>query len=150
MNTQQTYKLTLRPFVWTNDGPLLNHDAPAAAFVDGLPNDEIVQVINTRASGRESLWQIRFVTTDTYTGDYKTAEEALAALEQWINTPNNTSLTISELLGDFSDRSALRYLQGHGSWGINPKHISRLQKRGYLDENERLTAEGRVFMEQAA
>jgi hypothetical protein len=95
MIAKQTYKLILRPFIWPNEGPVLQHDTPSAHFVDGLPNDEIVQVINKRAHGREPLWKIRWVATDTYTGDYKRAEEALAALEQWVNAPNNSSLTIS-------------------------------------------------------
>jgi hypothetical protein len=116
--------------------------------VTGVPNDEHIQILNTNPEGRGPSWQFLWEATNTYTGDYKTAQEALAALEQWINTPNNTSLTISELVSDFRDRAALGYMQGNGNWGINPRHISHLQKRGYLDENERLTAEGRAFMER--
>src|SRR5437660_8248535 len=79
---QAITKLTMREVARSHDGPILRHTDPVFFYeVDGMPNGELVQILNLRAHGRTQNWEIRFVATDAYTGDYKTAEEALAALQ---------------------------------------------------------------------
>ncbi len=78
-------KLTMHAVARSHDRPELRPTDPVFFYeVDGMPNGEIVQILNLRAHGREPNWQIRFLATDTYSGDYKTAEEALAALQKRI------------------------------------------------------------------
>lgn len=77
---QALTQLTMHPVARSHNGPELRPTDPVFFYeVDGMPNGEIVQILNLRAHGREPKWEIRFVATDTYTGDFNTAEEALAA-----------------------------------------------------------------------
>lgn len=82
---QAPTKLTMHAVARSHDGPVLRPTDPVFFYeVDGMPNGEIVQILNLRAHGREANWEIRCLATDAYTGDYKTAEEALAALQKQI------------------------------------------------------------------
>ena len=85
MTTKQAYKLTMHPVARTHGAELRPSDPVFLYEVEGLPNKEHVQILNTRAQGREPSWQTRYVAIDTYTGDYKTAEVALAVLEKAVN-----------------------------------------------------------------
>jgi hypothetical protein len=88
MNTQQTHKLTPRPFIRTSEGSIHSIDAPVSVyFVDGMPNDLVAQLRNKRAHGREPLWTINYVHLDAEVGEYMTAEEALAALQGFVDEP---------------------------------------------------------------
>jgi hypothetical protein len=92
---QTAIRLTLRPFIWTHDGPVSSpDDPPAAYFVDGMTNNLIVQIINKRAHRREPLWHIRYVGLDAEIGEYNTAEDALAALQELVDEPTGLELVL--------------------------------------------------------
>jgi hypothetical protein len=55
--------------------------------------------------------------------------------------------TIQEIVRDNKDRFALRYMQSEYGWPPHPTTISRLQKRGYLDETGQLTPAGESFLQ---
>lgn len=80
--SQTPVGLTLRPFLRTRPRPTISSDDPVAVHVvDGVPNNQIIYIVNKRAHGREPLWHIRYVHLDAEIGDYKTAEEAMAVLQ---------------------------------------------------------------------
>ena len=86
MTIKKTNKLTMESKGWTISGNIPPCTGPVFLYeVQGMPDNEIVQILNTRADGREPSWQIRLVGIDEGTGDYRTPEEALASLEQEIN-----------------------------------------------------------------
>jgi hypothetical protein len=121
MNTTPTTKLTLRPFMWSHDGPSSNPDAPACGYwVDGMPKDMLVQIVNTRASGREPSWQLRYIGLDAELGDYKTEHDALTALQSFVNDPT--------LLLDAHHKAELDWFD---KWGKTPDHF--LAKRAHQE-----------------
>lgn len=109
---QTTVKLTLRPVGRTNDGPLLNPDAPVFLYeVHGMPNNELLQIVNYRAQGRDPNWQIRYVKLDAEIGSYKTAEEALSTLQHLIDEPTGLLAGLHRAECEWLDR-----------WGAAPEH----------------------------
>jgi hypothetical protein len=72
--------LTLRPTMWTTDGPVLSRENPIQFEVLGLPPGQSAligqmpirwQVLHYKTAGAAAEWQ----------GDYDSKEDALAALE---------------------------------------------------------------------
>jgi hypothetical protein len=84
---QQTTRLSLKPLVAVHDGVAR---IEAVYEVEGIPNDEIVQINNHRAATHpgDPLWRIHYVHHDVVIGEYKTAEGALAFLQELIDEPN--------------------------------------------------------------
>jgi hypothetical protein len=118
---QTIARLNLRPFIWTHDGPISRPNAPASGyFVDGMPNDLIVQITNKRAHDREPLWQFRYVGFDAELGEYKTEQDALSVLQSFLDDP-------TELL-EACHQAEAEWLQ---RWGAIPEHF--FAKREYRD-----------------
>jgi hypothetical protein len=111
MNQSKT-KLTLRPIARICDGPILNLDAPVFLYdVNGVPNNELLQIVNYRAHGRDPSWQIRYVKLDAEIGSYKTTEEALAVLQHLIDEPTGILAGLHRAECEWLDR-----------WGTVPEH----------------------------
>ncbi len=121
MNTAATTELTLRPFMWSHDGPISNPDAAACGYwVDGMPKEMLVQVVNTRAMGREPSWQFRYIGLDAELGDYKTEQDALTALQSFVDD--------ATLLLDAHTKAELAWFD---KWGNTPEHF--LAKRAHQE-----------------
>jgi hypothetical protein len=85
MTSQETYKLSMEPKIYSHSGPVLS--GPVMLYeVGGMPKGQLVQILNLRAQEREPSWQIRRVATDETTGNFLTAEDALAALQSQVNS----------------------------------------------------------------
>ncbi|SRR6266852_1678632 len=83
---QQTARLSLKPLFSVLDGI---SRIEAVYEVEGIPNGEIVQINNHRAATHpgDPLWCIHYVHHDVVIGKYKTAEGALAFLQELIDQP---------------------------------------------------------------
>jgi hypothetical protein len=109
---QTTIKLSLRPVARTINGPVLNPNGPVFLHeVNGMPNNEIVQIVNYRAQGRDPNWQIRYVKLDAETGSYKAAEDALAVLQHLVDEPTGLQAGLHRAECEWLDR-----------WGTIPEH----------------------------
>jgi hypothetical protein len=74
------HKLTMTPHAHSRSGDVPMLRGRVFLYeVGGMPGDEQVQIVNS-AGSKKSSWQIHYVATRQKTGDYKTKEEALAAL----------------------------------------------------------------------
>ncbi|HEV7551838.1 MAG TPA: hypothetical protein VGP65_09150 [Candidatus Angelobacter sp.] len=74
------HKLTMTPHAHSGSGDVPMLQGRVFLYeVGGMPGDERVQIVNS-AGSKKSSWQIHYVATRQKTGDYKTKEEALAAL----------------------------------------------------------------------
>jgi len=81
-------RLTLRPFMWIHHGPISNPNAPACGYwVDGMPNDLLAQIVNTQAHVKEPIWRFRYIGQEAELGDYRTEQDALAALQSFVDDP---------------------------------------------------------------
>jgi hypothetical protein len=109
---QITIKLSLRPVARTTNGPVLDPNDPVFLHaVNGMPNNEIVQIVNYRAQGRDPNWQIRYVKLDAETGSYKTADDALAVLQHLVDEPTGLQAALHRAECEWLDR-----------WGTIPEH----------------------------
>lgn len=125
-----TVTLTLRPVGRINDGPVLNPDAPVFLYeVDGVPNNELVQIVNYRAHGRDPNWQIRCVSLDAEIGSYMTAEAALSVLQHLIDEPTGLLAGLHRAECEWLDR-----------WGSVPEHPWAKAARRDVEAWERIIA----------
>lgn len=119
MNTE--VRLTLRPFLWSYDGPSNDPNAPAFGYwVDGMPNGLLAQIVNTQAAAHEPIWYFRYIGQEAELGDYKTEQDALAALQSFVDDP-------AELLDAHYQAEAAWFEK----WGNAPDHF--LAKRAHQE-----------------
>jgi len=114
-------RLTLRPFMWSHDGPNIDPNAPACGYwVDGMPNELLAQIVNTQAASQEPVWQFRYIGQDAELGDYKTEQDALAALQSFVDDPTG--------LLDAHYKAEAAWFE---KWGNMPDHF--LSKRAHQE-----------------
>lgn len=107
--------------MWSHEGPTCTLEGPACGYwVDGMPNDLLVQILDIQAQGREPIWQFRYVGLDAELGKYKTEDDALAALQAFVDDP-------AELLNAHYEAEAA-WLE---RWGRTPEHF--LAKRAHQE-----------------
>jgi hypothetical protein len=125
---QTTFRLTLRPIARTNNGPILEPDAPVFLYeVERMPNGELVQIVNYRAQGRDPNWQIRYVNLDAEIGNYKTEEEALAILQHLVDEPTGLQAALHRAECEWLDR-----------WGTAQEHPLAKAARRDVEAWERI------------
>jgi hypothetical protein len=75
----------MTPKAWSRSGNVPVFSGPIFLYeVAGAPNGDF-QIMHVNPEGQEPNWRLHNVLTTTFQGDYKTPEEALAALEQHVN-----------------------------------------------------------------
>lgn len=125
---QVTTKLTLRPVARIGDRPRFNPDAPVFLYeVDGMPNNELLQIVNYRAHGRDPNWQIRYVKLDAEIGSYKTAEDALSVLQHLVDEPTGLLAGLHRAECEWLDK-----------WGTVPEHPWAKAARRDIEAWERI------------
>lgn len=108
---QQITRLNLIPKAWTHGAELLPSDPVCIYKIEGMPNGELVQIVNLRAEGRDPNWQIRYAALGAEIGNYKTAEEALAVLQHLMDEPTGLLAALHRAECEWLDR-----------WGALPEH----------------------------
>jgi hypothetical protein len=88
--TKMKVKLSLRPDVWSRTSPVTEAMAgPVVQYkVDGWPSDEVL-LIRNHAEGPKAVWRILRCGgsgREPWKGDYNTAEEALAFLQDEVDS----------------------------------------------------------------
>ena len=77
--------LTLREVARSRTGPIW-HSGPVMQYrVEGMQPGHLAMIANTRANEAPASWQILHVkdgVSSEWAGDYKTAEDALAAIQE--------------------------------------------------------------------
>jgi hypothetical protein len=83
-----------------------------------MPNDQLMQIVNTRATGQQPSWYFRYIGLHAEVGDYKTEHDALAALQKFVDDPT--------LLLDARTKAERAWFD---KWGTTPEHF--LAKRAH-------------------
>jgi hypothetical protein len=83
-----TFKLSLRPIASARSGQVYGSGKMFLYEVDGLPDGQVISVRNVRAIVQEPVWEVgkhQKGQETRWTGSFKTAEEALAHLQEEID-----------------------------------------------------------------
>jgi hypothetical protein len=83
-----TFKLSLRPIASARSGQVYGFGEMFLYEVDGLPDGQIISIRNVRASVKEPVWEVgkhQKGQQTRWTGSFKTAEDALAHLQEGID-----------------------------------------------------------------
>lgn len=83
-----TFKLSLRPIASARSGQVYGSGKMFLYEVDGLPDGQVISIRNVRASVQEPVWEVgkhQKGQETRWTGSFKTAEEALAHLQDEID-----------------------------------------------------------------
>jgi hypothetical protein len=83
-----TFKLSLRPIASARSGQVYGSGEMFLYEVDGLPDGQIISIRNVRASVKEPVWEVgkhQKGQQTRWTGSFKTAEDALAHLQEEID-----------------------------------------------------------------
>jgi len=126
MNTE--VRLTLRPFMWSHDGPNIDPNARTCGYwVDGMPKGFLAQIVNTQPASHEPVWYFRYIGQKAELGDYKTEQVALAALQSFADDP-------AELL-DAHYKAEAAWCE---KWGNTPDHFLAKKTHQEVEAWERI------------
>jgi hypothetical protein len=83
-----TFKLSLRPIASARSGQVYDSGKTFLYEVNGLPDGQVISIRNVRASVHEPVWEVgkhQKGRETRWTGSFKTAENALAHLQEEID-----------------------------------------------------------------